>query len=565
MLTLANPDGSTRPRPRPRVDHALLELLVTLGVEVGFGVTGGPVAAFVHAAEDHERLRWVTARTEGGAVMEAIGAATMTGRPVLVVTTCGPGILGTRQALEIARSEDVRLVIVSPRVPACERGRGVPQEAPLTADYLLSGHVFDLVAIIESPDELAPLATRLAAGLSGGVGFIAHVVVGSDLFAEPAPALTLPRFRRAEVVAGPATVDEVVELLARYRFFVLAGRGAHADAELVRALADATGCPVVTTPGAKGVVDERGPASIGVCGIGGRGDPMAYLRGYRPDLALVLGSRLGGASVSRALLALPALGLVQVDRNLTAARPAGEVDTLFVQSDLRPFLEAVLARRDGLVWRPSEVPARDGAEVAEPAGSAPVGLVLPWVLMEAVQRVVVDGTDAPVLVDVGTAWPWATSRLAFSQPRRFHLETRVGSMGLAVSAAVGGAVARRGKVVALSGDWSFDMALPELRTAVDHDAPVVWVVLQNGGGQMVVDGDREVHGRTWSSARFRTGDLAGAARALGAGACSVTAEADLVPALAGAMRATGPYLVEVWVDTTRMPPYSDRFDSLRGK
>jgi acetolactate synthase-1/2/3 large subunit len=177
----------------------------------------------------------------------------------------------------------------------------------------------------------------------------------------------------------------------------------------------------------------------------------------------------------------------------------------------------------------------------------------------------VDGTGAPVLVDVGTAWPWATSRLAFSEPRRFHLETRVGSMGLAVSGAVGGAIARRGKVVALTGDWSFDMALPELRTAVDHDAPVVWVVLQNGGGQMVVDGDREIHGRTWSSARFRTGDLAGAARALGAGACSVTAEADLVPALTRAMRATGPYLVEAWVDTTRMPPYSDRFDSLRGK
>ena len=39
-----------------------------LGVRHAFGVHGGPIARFVHAVEDHDVIRWVTNRTEGGAV-----------------------------------------------------------------------------------------------------------------------------------------------------------------------------------------------------------------------------------------------------------------------------------------------------------------------------------------------------------------------------------------------------------------------------------------------------------------------------------------------------------------
>lgn len=564
MLALVNSEDARRPSRRRPLSQALADLLATLGIEIAFGVTGAPIAPFVHALEDHALIRWVPSRTEGGAVMEAIGAFRVTGRPVLVVTTCGPGILGTRQALEIAGGEGVPMVVVSPLIPAAERDRRAPQDARISADYASAGQVFDLVAAVEAPEQLAPLASALAAGLSRRTGFLAHVLVAGDLFDEPAPAFSLPRFRTAELAAGAAVVDEVIELLAAHRFFVLAGRGAHGDAELVRALVDVTGCPVVTTPGAKGVIDEHGSSWLGVTGIGGCGDVVARLRAYGAELALVLGSRLGGASVTPALLSLPEFGLVQVDRDPASVRPGGDVDTLFVQSELRPFLESLLHRRDRLVRRPLEVTLTScGAPVVE--GAPPAGVVRPEALMDAIQRVVVDGSDAPVLVDVGTSWPWATSLLRFAHPRRFRLESLVGSMGLAVSSAVGEAIGRHGKVVAITGDWSFDMALPELRTAVDQDAPVVWIVLQNFGGRMVVDGDREVHGRTESSARFRRADLAGAAQSFRAGATCVTAEADLLPALVEAMEAAGPYVVEVVVDTSRMPPYSERFDALRRK
>jgi acetolactate synthase-1/2/3 large subunit len=540
----------------------LVDLLARLGVDLAFGVPGGPIARFVHCVVVDPRIRWVTARTENGAVMEAIGAWQVTGRPPLITTTCGPGLAGTRQGLEIAASEGVHAIVVSPRTPAPQRGRRTPQDGRISADFLRAGEVFDLVAALEAPEELVPLAADLSAGLSGTSGFLAHIIVPSDLLSAPASSPRALRRRPSRLAVDAAVIDEVVEQLAADPYFILAGRGAHRDAELVRELAEMTGAPLVCTPGAKGVFDERGPNAVGVCGVGGHRDTVARLGPYRPARALVLGSRLSEASVTRELVALPPKGLIHVDRDAFAMGPAWDVDTLAVQSELAPFLEAVLGRGDRLPRR-AIIDATPVVPATPEAGAGPPGLVRPRHLMVAVQRQVVDGSDAPVMVDVGTPWPWATSCLAFRSPRRFHLETMVGSMGLAVAGAVGAAIARRDKVVALTGDWSFDCQLPEVRTAVEQGAPVVWVVLQNFAGQMVIDGDREIHGFTSSSSTFVPADLAGAVRALAAGAMTVSSEDQLDAALRTAMASSGPYLVEVRVDTSELAPYSERFDALR--
>lgn len=546
------------------VAGTLADLLAGLGVRVGFGVTGGPVAAFVHALEDHRTIRWHMARTEAGAVLEAVGACSVTGAPAVVVATCGPGVAALHQGLLVARSAGARIVVVSPRTPAPQRGRRVPQDSgPPSADFLVPGPLFDTVAAPESVDELAPLAAVLGAGLARRHGFLAHVVLPTDLLTRPAPPLPAVRRRPGRVVPDPELVAEVASVLRRRRCFVVAGRGARDDAGLVAELAAAAGAPVVTTPGAKGVVDERGPLAFGVTGIGGTAGTLEALRAVRPHIGLVLGSGLGPASVGADVVRLPRHGLVHVDRDPAAIGAAWDVPTLAVEAELRPFLEALLPAVTG---PPRPLPARPALLPAgPPAGRPRGGWVRPRALMHAVQAEVVDGSDAPVLVEVGSVWPWATSSLCFASPHRLHLETEVGSMGTAVAGGVGAALATGRTAVVLTGDWSFDMALPELRTAVDHRAPVVWVVLQTFGGQMVRDGDLAVHGRSGSSASFAAADLTGAATALGARAVRVDDEDGLRPALRSALAGEGPCVVEVVADTSEAPSYGGRFDALRGR
>ena len=63
--------------------------------------------------------------------------------------------------------------------------------------------------------------------------------------------------------------------------------------------------------------------------------------------------------------------------------------------------------------------------------------------MAAIQRVVLDGSDAAVLADPGSAMAWAPHLLRVRDPRRWRLAGRFASMGQATAGVIGAAVARR--------------------------------------------------------------------------------------------------------------------------
>ena len=48
--------------------------------------------------------------------------------------------------------------------------------------------------------------------------------------------------------------------------------------------------------------------------------------------------------------------------------------------------------------------------------------------MDAVQRQVVEGSDAIILAESGNAFVWATHRLRFAAPGRYRASTGVGAM-----------------------------------------------------------------------------------------------------------------------------------------
>jgi acetolactate synthase-1/2/3 large subunit len=552
------------PAPDGTVAAAFPDMLWALGVAHMRGVPGGPVAPLYHMLEDHRKFRCVTCRTEAGAGFQAVGAWLATGRPSLLVTTSGPGMLGTRQPLELAKREGAQIVMVSPCTPSYQRGRRMPQgsEEFVSADYHTPGLLFDLVVQLELADELAPLSAGLSAGLSRPEGFLAHVLFPTDLLLKPAVTPTVPCRRAARLLPDAATLDEVIAHFAGHRFFVVVGSGAHDHAQALRRFVDRTGAPVVATPGGKGVIDDRSPSMFGGSGIGGHRSALDRLEDYGPAYALVLGTTLSGASASAELVGIPRHGLIHVDRRAAAVGAAWEVPTLAVQSDIGAFLDAVLARETELVRRPLP-PGDSPLPAGPPEGDAGGDGVRPRALMDAVQRAVLDGSDAPLWVDVGSVFPWACELLAVPDPGRWFLETGYGCMGGAFAGSVGAAIATGRKTVTLAGDWAADAGWPELRTAVDNDASIVWIVFDNAGGQMVIDGDATNWGRRAPSARFRPGDLAAAARALGARGISVTHERDLGAALQAAMASPGPCLVDVKVRTDQMPSYGTRLATLR--
>jgi acetolactate synthase-1/2/3 large subunit len=175
--------------------------------------------------------------------------------------------------------------------------------------------------------------------------------------------------------------------------------------------------------------------------------------------------------------------------------------------------------------------------------------------MAAIQRRVIDDSEAIVFAESGNAFVWATHFLRFAAPGRYRASTGVGAMGHAAAGVVGAALAARRRAVALVGDGAMLMQ-NEISTAVKYAAPATWVVLNDGRYGMCEQG-MGILGLV-ADARFPEVDFVAFARAQGADGVRVGHVDELDAALRRALRVSGPFVVDVLIDTGALAPANAR-------
>lgn len=567
------------PLPTPGFAHgemtlsaALAEVLAELGVESAFGVSGGAIALFFDALIEGRRIRLHHFRHETGAAFAGAEAYFASGKPSVIFATTGPGTLNALTGLTAARWDGAKVVLVSGSTSAAQRGRWATQE---TSSYTLpqdglytQGPIFDFAVRVESAAELPEVARRLALGLSRPGGFVAHVCLPMGLqssrldvpesWAQGKVGPTRAVSSRPSISAGEAA--EIAELLGTDRFAVWAGFGATEAAARVRELVDRTGVKVFCSPRAKGIVSEDHPSYLGVTGLGGHDEVIEYMTLEKPDWVLVLGTRLGEATSFWDQNMIPRRGFIHVDLDPDIPGTAyPEAMTHAVQADVGSFLESLLEhlpfanqKRSPSLVRRSSVPA-----TLPLPGRGPVR---PQVLMQAIQRQVVQGSDAVVLAECGNSFAWTNHYLRFATPGRYRVSTLFGSMGHTAAGVVGAALGRQEKAVALVGDGSMLMN-SEISTAVQYRVPAVWVVLNDSGYGMCRDG-HQVLGLTAEEVEIPRVDFAALAASMGAQGVRVEEEGEIEAALEAALAADGPIVIDVHVDANEASPLMRRFESL---
>lgn len=546
----------------PTVAEHLADLLWQLGVREVFGVCGREIVPIWHAllstAGTEREIVTRHARHENGAVFAAVGSWLATGRPVGVFVTTGPGLTNALTALETARVTGAKLVLMSPLTPAAERGRfGIQETGPSgywNDDVHRAGRVFDVVVDLETPRQMETAAGRMALGVAGAAGFLAHLAVPTDLQVQRTfRAPQLPRTRRTEPGIAAALADELADLLAAEPFAVWAGWGARHDARALHRLLDVTGAPAMCSPRALGVLGGH-EQFLGVTGNGGRsslGDELMRLGITR---TLVLGSRLGEATSGWQADLVPPEGFVHVDVDPAAFGLAYPMAPTFgVQAAVGEVLAALLARAERLVHRPAPQP--DVVAAADVPCGAP-GTVHPVALMAAIQRVLIDRTAIPLVADASSAMFYGARHLAFPEPGRWFVDGHFGAMGSAGAIVVGMASGRGGPAAAICGDGSMHMQ-DEISTAVRYGIPAIWIVLNDSGLGIVRAGMRR-NGRVLHDADYPPADFAAIARAKGAAGVRVTAAAALDDALRQAVQHGGPFVVDVVIDQSVAPPIGQR-------
>jgi acetolactate synthase-1/2/3 large subunit len=181
-------------------------------------------------------------------------------------------------------------------------------------------------------------------------------------------------------------------------------------------------------------------------------------------------------------------------------------------------------------------------------------------LMAALQRHVVERTDAFLLAECGNSFAWCNHYLRFDDPGRYRVSTLFGSMGHSASGVVGAALASGRKAFAVVGDGSMLMN-SEVSSAAQYQAKAVWIVLNDSGYGMCRDGQRML-GLSGASIEFPQVDFVDWSRAQGADGVRVETEDMLELALEAALAAEGPFVIDVRVDPNEPSPLLKRFESL---
>jgi acetolactate synthase-1/2/3 large subunit len=285
------------------------------------------------------------------------------------------------------------------------------------------------------------------------------------------------------------------------------------------------------------------------------------LERHDPESIIVLGSRLGEFSSMWDERFVRPRGFLHVDLDPDAIGVAyPRAETHAIRADIDAFLRAVLAKLPtSLASRAA--PRFHGHRPPSPQIPRRHGLVRPQVLMEAIQRVMVEGSEALILTEAGNSFAWGNHSLYFPKPGRYRVSTSWGSMGHAVSGVLGAGLCRGEKAVAVAGDGAMLMN-NELSTAVQYGVPAVWIILNDSQYGLIEHGMRSL-GYVPEGTEIPRVDFVAIARAVGADGVRVSGEQELEAALAQAMAAPGPFVVDVLIDPVEPPPVGSRVERLR--
>ena len=403
--------------------------------------------------------------------------------------------------------------------------------------------------------------------------------VPMDVFSQPLTATPMTVARRAthgKTAGDPAGIAAAADLLARAaRPLIFAGNGATLSeaAPELRQVAESLSIPVATTLMAKGIFPEDHALSLGMTGIWGT--RIANDTARNADVILAVGTGFGEADCSswnpQYTFAIPPARLIQIDIDPQEVGKLYPVEVGIVgdaKATLRELHEALRAkgaqpaagRRDTIAKGKADWQTELAAEQRN--GGKPIH---PARLLHEISKVA--PADTIFVTDVGWNKNGAGQQLVARQPQRFITSGGMATMGFAPAAAIGAKIGAPDKpVMCLVGDGGFLSVVGALTTSVELGIPVVWVLFNNFCFSTI----RTV-GTTYFQNAYGTEfttpdgqpynpDFVQLAAAFGIAAARVQEPDDLPAALAAAIGAGVPYLLDVWTRADVPMPRTGHWD-----
>ena len=317
--------------------------------------------------------------------------------------------------------------------------------------------------------------------------------------------------------------------------------------DLVRTLARRLHAPVLTTVMGRGALPETDPLWLGVLPNRLASQPALEAA----DVVLAVGCRFAHRSTKGLLLNLnfrPEQSLIHLDLDPEEIGRQHAV-AIGIVGDARDGLAGLLAA----LGREAAVSQWDWAALArERAARWPR-----WTETDdRLIHILRDGLapDAMMVNDQTGLNYWMEWHYPVLAPRTFLYPVGSATLGYAVPAAIGAAVAEPGRqVVAVVGDGGFLFSVNELATAAKYSLPIVFLVLNDNRYGAIKYLQEEMFAGRWGETDLANPDFPALARAFGLEGGRVDTVDDLGGALEKALAHGGPTVLELPVAIT--PPW----------
>jgi len=533
---------------------ALLEALITEGVETIFGYPGGAIMPIYDALYDYnDKLQHILVRHEQGGIHAGQGYARSSGKVGVVFATSGPGATNLITGLADAQIDSTPLVCITGQVFAHLLGTDAFQETDvINITTPVTKWNYQVTDANEIPEVIAKAFYIAKSGRPGPVliDITKNAQIQKFQFEGYTPCHHIRSYRPKPIVRM-SYVEQAAQLINNAKKpFVLWGQGVilgSAEQEF-KTFIEKSGIPAAWTILGAGAIPTEHPLNVGMLGMHGNYGPNVLTNDC--DVLIAIGMRFDDRVTGRldkyakqAKVIHLDIDPAEIDKNVKTTVPVwGDC------KETLPLLTQLVEARQHTEWlakfreyTQKEIDAVIHKELNPSEGEMTMGEVIK-------QLNDITNGEAVIVTDVGQHQMVACRYARFNKTRSNVTSGGLGTMGFALPAAIGakfGAPERT--VVAIIGDGGFQMTLQELGTIMQTGIDVKIIILNNRFLGMVRQWQELFNDRRYSFVDIQSPNFVTLASAYGIAGKTINERDDLQPALQHMLAHKGSYLLEVMV------------------
>ncbi len=565
--------------PKYTGGEIISKYLIKEGVKYVIGIPGHGNLPLVDAFfKDKDKIQLIQPKQEMSGVHLAVGYYRVTGKPLCVFTSIGPGAINTAIGIADAFVDSFPCLIITGDTHVHMRGKGVLQEIERKKDSSMPKILEPIVKRSFEVDTVGQLATIMQRAfnimLTGRRGPV-HIDLPMDVQANSIEVkIPEPLERRpiGRIRGDPEIIKKAAQLIKdskRPVLFIGGGAISSNTSEEIKVLAEKIGAAVVVTMMGKDIIDNSHP--LYCWSAGSKGTTVGLKMTSTADIILAIGCRFADETASSykdgVSFSIPPTKLIQIDIDPHEIGKNYPV-TLGIVGDAKACLNQILEelgdysrnyKNTDYFKEIQEEKIKWFKFLDENRDDSKIPVMISTVLREV--RKFFD-RDAVVVTSSGNVQAQMLQDLEFYEPKTCLTAGGFSTMGYSIPAAIGAKLGSinigkpNRQVVALVGDGDFMMTISELSMAVQLGFDnIFFIVLNNHGWIAIKDlqqaafGEDRGYGTAFHDKDGNTysPDFAKIGEAFGCYSEKISRKDEIIPTLERAAKSGKPAVIEIEV------------------